>query len=142
MGSGERVFRVDLHGVVDLLSSAIYSSPRVFLRELIQNAADAITARAQRDPAYITAGIRISPLDVAAPDTFSITDDGVGLTPDEVERFLATVGSSSKRDLFDLPRSDFLGRFGIDMLNALMVAATIEIETRSVTGGPDRKSVV
>jgi len=136
MGSGERVFRVDLHGVVDLLSSAIYSSPRVFLRELIQNAADAITARAQRDPAYITAGIRISPLDVAAPDTFSITDDGVGLTPDEVERFLATVGSSSKRDLFDLPRSDFLGRFGIGMLSALMVAATIEVETRSVTGGP------
>lgn len=136
MGSGEQVFRVDLHGVVDLLSSAIYSSPRVYLRELIQNATDAITARSQRDPAYRTVGIRISPLDVAAPDTFTITDDGIGLTPDEVERFLATVGSSSKRDLFDLPRSDFLGRFGIGMLSALMVATAIDVETRSVSGGP------
>ena len=38
-------FQVDLRGVVDLLSRHIYSSPRVYLRELLQNARDAITAR-------------------------------------------------------------------------------------------------
>lgn len=118
MSTGESVFRVDLHGVVDLLSSAIYSSPRVYLRELIQNAADAITARAQLESGFVTAGIRITPFGVGGVDALRMVDDGVGLTPDEVERFLATVGASSKRDLFDLPRSDFLGRFGIGLATA------------------------
>ena len=38
-------FQVDLRGIVDLLSHHIYSSPRVYLRELVQNGVDALTAR-------------------------------------------------------------------------------------------------
>lgn len=38
-------FQVDLRGLVDLLSHHLYSSPRVYLRELLQNAVDALTAR-------------------------------------------------------------------------------------------------
>ena len=44
-------FQVDLRGMVDLLSHHLYSSPRVFIRELMQNAIDAITARRLLDPA-------------------------------------------------------------------------------------------
>ena len=40
-------FQVDLRGLVDLLSHHLYSSPRVYVRELLQNAVDAITARQQ-----------------------------------------------------------------------------------------------
>ncbi|MGW8554685.1 hypothetical protein [Streptomyces tubercidicus] len=43
-----RTFQVDLRGLVDLLSHHLYSSPRVYLRELLQNAVDAITARRAR----------------------------------------------------------------------------------------------
>jgi len=43
-------FQVDLRGVVDLLSRHLYSGPRVYLRELLQNGVDAITARRQLDP--------------------------------------------------------------------------------------------
>ena len=43
-------FQVDLRGLVDLLSHHLYSSPRVYMRELMQNAVDAITARQRRDP--------------------------------------------------------------------------------------------
>ncbi len=52
-------FQVDLRGIVDLLSHHLYSSPRVYLRELLQNAVDAVTARAARDRLAPTA-IRIS----------------------------------------------------------------------------------
>ena len=38
-------FQVDLRGLVDLLSHHLYSSPRVYVRELLQNAVDAVTAR-------------------------------------------------------------------------------------------------
>ncbi|MEV4110152.1 hypothetical protein [Nonomuraea sp. NPDC049695] len=43
-------FQVDLRGLVDLLSHHLYSSPRVYLRELLQNAVDAVTARQRMDP--------------------------------------------------------------------------------------------
>ena len=43
-------FQVDLRGLVDLLSHHLYASPRVYVRELLQNAVDAITARRLREP--------------------------------------------------------------------------------------------
>jgi molecular chaperone HtpG len=126
-------FQVDLRGVVDLLSRHIYSSPRVYLRELLQNARDAIAARREVDGGG--SRIRITPL-TAQTGEFVLRDDGVGLTAAEVADLLATVGRSSKRDIFDLPRSDFLGQFGIGLLSCFMVADTIVIRSRSARGGP------
>jgi len=125
-------FQVDLRGVVDLLSRHIYSSPRVYLRELLQNARDAIAARREVDGGG--SRIRITPL-TAQTGEFVLRDDGVGLTAAEVADLLATVGRSSKRDIFDLPRSDFLGQFGIGLLSCFMVADTIVIRSRSARGG-------
>jgi len=129
-----RAFQVDLRGVVDLLSRHIYSSPRVYLRELLQNGRDAITARAEHDGVVEGRGIRISPID-ADNDTFVMRDDGVGLTASEMVELLSTVGRSSKRDIFDLPRSDYLGQFGIGLLSCFMVADRIVIRSRSARGG-------
>ncbi|MGW8483324.1 HSP90 family protein [Microbacterium sp. NPDC055903] len=125
-------FQVDLRGVVDLLSRHIYSSPRVYLRELLQNARDAITARSEVDGLGGT--IRITPLTESSGE-FVLRDDGVGLTAVEVAELLATVGRSSKRDIFDLPRSDYLGQFGIGLLSCFMVADTIVIRSQSARGG-------
>src|SRR4051794_23222094 len=103
----EKPFQVDIRGVVDLLSKHIYSSPRVYLRELLQNGRDAIAARAEFDGS--PAGtIRITPLS-PNNETFVLRDDGIGLTADEMSELLSTVGRSSKRDIFDMPRSDYLG---------------------------------
>ncbi|UJP11619.1 HSP90 family protein [Microbacterium sp. KUDC0406] len=125
-------FQVDLRGVVDLLSRHIYSSPRVYLRELLQNARDAITARREVDGGGGL--IRITPLSEHSGE-FVLRDDGTGLTAAEVAELLATVGRSSKRDIFDLPRSDFLGQFGIGLLSCFMVADSIVIRSRSARGG-------
>ncbi len=132
MSTDAQQFQVDLRGVVDLLSRHIYSSPRVYLRELLQNARDAITARAEVDGKG--GRIRISPLTEASGE-FVLRDDGVGLTATEVAELLATVGRSSKRDIFDLPRSDYLGQFGIGLLSCFMVADSIVIRSRSARGG-------
>jgi molecular chaperone HtpG len=129
-----KAFQVDLRGVVDLLSRHIYSSPRVYLRELMQNGRDAITARSELDGVTAGRGIRISPID-AGNDTFVMRDDGVGLTASEMVELLSTVGRSSKRDIFDLPRSDYLGQFGIGLLSCFMVADRIVIRSRSARGG-------
>ena len=123
-----RAFQVDLHGVVDLLARHLYSGPRVYLRELLQNGVDAITARRAEDPGC-PATVRLRPL----PDgSLLVTDSGVGLTRAEAEELLATVGRSSKRDLdLGVGREEFLGQFGIGLLSAFMVADRIELVSRS-----------
>ncbi|EPH02468.1 hypothetical protein HMPREF1531_01774 [Propionibacterium sp. oral taxon 192 str. F0372] len=128
-------FKVDLSGIVELLSTAIYSTPSVYLRELIQNAVDAVTARQQQEPGWVSAGIRITPAGVQGP-TMTIRDDGVGLTVEEINEFLATVGSSTKRDALGMRSAGMIGRFGIGLLSALMVSQQIIVHTRSVKGGP------
>ncbi|MBH0022947.1 HSP90 family protein [Salinibacterium sp. SWN248] len=126
-------FQVNLTGVVDLLSKHIYSSPRVYLRELLQNGRDALAARVELDGDDASRGIRITPLS-EHNDTFRFQDDGIGLTADEMTELLSTVGRSSKRDIFDLPRSDYLGQFGIGLLSCFMVADQIVIQSRSARG--------
>ncbi|MBY8877909.1 HSP90 family protein [Actinacidiphila acidipaludis] len=150
-------FQVDLRGLVDLLSHHLYSSPRVYLRELLQNAVDAITARQALDPrAPALISVRTD------EDRLTVTDTGIGLTEADVHRFLATIGRSSKRDagagapqdealnagagrrqgpgvvpdtaLADrlaAGRADFIGQFGIGLLACFVVADEITVTTRS-----------
>ncbi|MCL1906346.1 MAG: HSP90 family protein [Propionibacteriaceae bacterium] len=121
-------FQVDLRGVVDLLARHLYSGPNVYLRELLQNGVDAITARRSIDPDVI-GSIRVRSWD---GDGLEIVDDGIGLTTQEARELLATVGHSSKRDLdLGVGRGEFLGQFGIGLLSGFMVADSIELVSRS-----------
>ncbi|MFI7352770.1 HSP90 family protein [Streptomyces avidinii] len=128
-------FQVDLRGLVDLLSHHLYSSPRVYVRELLQNAVDAITARHALEPAA-EIRIRLS----ASGGRVTIEDSGIGLTADEAHSLLATIGRSSKRagsgnDLneqgLEATRQEFLGQFGIGLLACFVVARQIRVVTRS-----------
>ncbi|GIJ47189.1 molecular chaperone HtpG [Virgisporangium aliadipatigenens] len=122
-----RTFQVDLRGLVDLLSRHLYASPRVYVRELLQNAADAITARREIDPGA-PARVLIDP----DPDTggLKVHDTGIGLTEKQVHELLATIGRSSKRDELGFARHEFLGQFGIGLLSCFLVADEIRVETR------------
>ncbi|MFD9146686.1 Chaperone protein HtpG [Streptomyces sp. ADI98-12] len=125
-------FQVDLRGLVDLLSHHLYSSPRVYLRELLQNAADAITARRAADPgAPATITVRTG-------ESLTVTDTGAGLTEADVHRFLATIGRSSKRHAeggldgagLESARGEFIGQFGIGLLACFVVADEITVISR------------
>lgn len=122
-------FRVDLRGLVDLLSRNLYSSPRVYVRELLQNAVDAVTARRLEEP---TAPARVSfrTPTTTGDGTLQVHDTGVGLTESQVHDFLATIGGSSKRDEFGFSRSEFLGQFGIGLLSCFMIGDAVEVVTR------------
>lgn len=114
-------FQVDLRGVVDLLSHHLYASPRVYVRELLQNAVDAITARGGVD-----GRIHID----CDGDLLTITDNGIGLTEEQVHELLATIGRSGKRDELGFGRHEFLGQFGIGLLSCFLVADEIKVVTR------------
>jgi molecular chaperone HtpG len=129
-------FQVDLAGMVDLLSRHLYSGPEAYLRELIQNAVDAVTARLAVDP-DAEARIRLSTdVDEQGRSVLQVTDTGIGLTAAEASELLATIGRSSKRDTqFGLGRTEFIGQFGIGLLAAFMVADGIEVRSRSAKKG-------
>lgn len=135
MTSMPHTFQVDLRGLVDLLSHHLYSSPRVYVRELLQNAVDAITARHALDPAA-EVRIRLS----ATDGRVTIEDSGIGLTAAEAHSLLATIGRSSKRGGdsaaekirgLESTRQEFLGQFGIGLLACFVVARQIRVVTRS-----------
>ncbi len=130
----EHAFKVDLRGIIDLLSNHLYSDPSVFVRELLQNGVDAITARRARHGDFeplIEA--RLLRGDGELP-RLEFRDNGVGLSESEVHEFLATIGRSSKR--IDEARDTFLGQFGIGLLSCFMVSGEIELVTKSASGGP------
>ncbi|MFC6593012.1 HSP90 family protein [Deinococcus lacus] len=118
-------FSVDLGGLIDLLSEHLYSGPEVYVRELMQNGVDAIRARQQQF------GEGFSPtltFDIDG-ETLTFTDNGVGLTEDDIHKFLATIGRSSKRGNIEL-----IGQFGIGLLAAFLVSDQIELVSRSASG--------
>ena len=124
-------FQINLRGIIDLLSNHLYSRPEVFIRELLQNAVDAITARQQLDPDHAGEINMTVTTPKGKPPTLEVTDNGVGLTEDEIHQFLATIGQSSKRDELGGRTGDFLGQFGIGLLSCFVVCDEIVVVTRS-----------
>lgn len=131
-------FQVNLGGVIDLLSNHLYSSPTVFVRELMQNAADAIRARQKKSKKHV-GELRFSILRDADVPMLIAADDGIGLTLDEMHQFLATIGESSKRGTLLEGPNDFIGRFGIGLLSCFMVSDEIVVRSRSI--GADAETV-
>ncbi len=122
-------FQVNLRGIIDLLANHLYSSPQVFLRELLQNGADAIHARQQLEP-NLSGSIELEIIP-GEPKTLIFADNGIGLTEAEIHQFLATIGQSSKRGDLVRSRSDYIGQFGIGLLSCFMVSDEIVVLTRS-----------
>lgn len=124
-------FQVDLGGMVDLLSHHLYSGPGVYLRELLQNAVDALAARRATQPGW-TGRVLLE----VGPGSLTVSDNGIGLTASQARELLATIGHSSKRDaLLGGGRRDYIGQFGIGLLAAFMVADRIEVLSLSVEPG-------
>ncbi len=124
--------RIALDGVVQLLSRNLYEHPDAFLREMIQNAHDSIVKRRRLEP--LQGRIQILPDPVRR--TITITDDGVGLTRQEIHDHLSTIGRSGTGELrATLAGGDpvqLIGRFGIGLLAAFLVAHRVEVHTQSL----------
>jgi molecular chaperone HtpG len=124
-------FQINLRGIIDLLSENLYSSPDVFVRELLQNAVDAITARGHLEPGFRGEILIECHAPKGKPPAVVFTDNGVGLTADEVHKFLATIGLSSKKAADGKRPTDFIGQFGIGILSCFVVSEEIVVIAKS-----------
>ena len=121
---------VDLSGLMRVLGEALYSTPHVAIRELIQNGHDSLERRRLED--RLPEQPRIVLVTDAARGTLSIEDNGAGLTAEEIHKYLATVGTGYTRELRDRDASSALiGYFGLGFLSAFVVSEKTEVWTCS-----------
>jgi molecular chaperone HtpG len=121
--------KVDLGGLMKVLGEHLYSSPNVAIRELVQNAHDSCVRRRLESTLPFEPCIVVDTDPVAR--TLSFEDTGAGLTEDEIERYLATIGSGYTRTLRDQGHEGLIGYFGLGFLSAFVISDRIEVWTCS-----------
>ncbi len=141
MSTQKQQFQIYLPGLLKVLAESLYSTKKVAIRELIQNAHDGSVRRTvEQKEAYYQPRIhiRVNPLE----HTLTIQDNGSGLAPDEVTDYLSTIGRSYTRqlgeDLSVLAPDDssrLIGQFGLGFLSAFLIASEVVLLTRSVREG-------
>ena len=135
-------FKLHLPGLLKVLAEHLYSNKQVAIRELIQNAHDSCVRRAvEGGEADYQPRVDIE-LD-AARRLLTISDNGYGLTREEIADYLSTIGRSYTRELrenLSLLSPDeagqLIGQFGFGFLSAFLVASEVTVITRSLQGGP------
>ncbi|MBF0849911.1 molecular chaperone HtpG [Gluconobacter sp. R75690] len=134
-------FSAEVGRLLDLVVHALYSDREIFLRELVANAADATDKRrfeALTDSALAlpeNASIRINP--DKSQKELTISDDGVGMTHDELSQNLGTIARSGTRAFGEKlnaakpeDRPSLIGQFGVGFYAAFMVADRVDVTSR------------
>jgi molecular chaperone HtpG len=140
MGTTGR-FRLHLPGLLKVLAEHLYSTQRVGVRELIQNAHDSCVRRLmERQESGYRARIDIS-ID-PANRMLRVADNGSGLTESEIENYLTVIGRGYTRELRErlaigdpAGSQELIGQFGIGFLSAFLLASEVTVSTRP-EGGP------
>ena len=133
-------FQAEVKQLLQLMIHSLYSNKEIFLRELVSNASDAadkLRFLALSDSSlYANDGdlhVRIS-LDEAAK-TITISDNGIGMTRDEVISHLGTIAKSGTKEFFSQLSGDqskdskLIGQFGVGFYSAFIVAEKVTVRT-------------
>ena len=130
-------FRLNLPGLLKVLAEHLYSTKRVGVRELIQNAHDSCVRRAveQDDDRYHP---RIDLFIQAKSHVLQVADNGSGLTEEEIHNYLTVIGRGYTQELRERLAADdletsreLIGQFGIGFLSAYLLASEVTVEMRS-----------
>ena len=136
---------VAVENIFPLIKKFLYSDHEIFLRELISNATDAtlklkhLTNIGEASVEYGNPVIDVK-IDKDAK-TLSITDQGIGMTEEEVQKYINEVAFSGAEEFLDKYKdtakdSGIIGHFGLGFYSAFMVARKVEIITKSFKDAP------
>ena len=141
-------FQAEVTQLLDLMIHSLYSNKEIFLRELISNASDAadkLRFEALADPALYEDDpelqIRVS-YDKAAR-TITISDNGIGMTREEVIDNIGTIAKSGTKEFFQALTGDqrkdanLIGQFGVGFYSSFIVADRVTLLTRRAGLGPE-----
>ena len=136
----KKQFKTESKKLMDLMINSIYTNKDIFLREIISNASDAIDKlyyksltdrkiKVNKDDLYI----KITTDEDAR--TITISDNGIGMTKDELENNLGTIAKSGS-EVFKAENEhkediDIIGKFGVGFYSAFMVAKNIKVVSKA-----------
>ena len=142
-------FQAEVKQLLDLMIHSLYSNKEIFLRELISNASDAadkLRFEALANNALYESDaelkVRIS-VDKAAR-TLTISDNGIGMSRDEVVQNIGTIARSGTREFFQSLTGDqakdarLIGQFGVGFYSAFIVADRVTLITRRAGLAPSQ----
>ncbi len=135
---------VTTENIFPIIKKFLYSDHEIFLRELISNAVDAT----QKLKTLASVGEfkgELGDLSVRVKldkHTLTISDRGIGLTAEEIEKYINQIAFSSANDFLDKYKKDanaIIGHFGLGFYSAFMVSKKVEIITKSYQDAPAMK---
>jgi molecular chaperone HtpG len=140
----KKQFKAESKRLLDLMIHSIYTNKEIFLRELISNASDAIDKnyyRSLTDPNVVFNKDDFFIEITADKDsrTLKISDNGIGMTKEELEENLGTIAQSGsfafKNEAEAKEGVDIIGQFGVGFYSAFMVSDLVTVVSRSVNSG-------
>ncbi|MFZ4564968.1 MAG: molecular chaperone HtpG [Prochlorococcaceae cyanobacterium] len=139
----EGQIQIHTENIFPIIKKAVYSGHEVFLRELVSNGVDAISKRRMAAMAGDCSegpegqiSIRID----REAGTLTISDNGIGMTADEVKRYINQVAFSSAEEFLEKYKSEddaIIGHFGLGFYSSFMVARQVELVTLSAREGAE-----
>jgi molecular chaperone HtpG len=134
-------FQAEVKQLLDLMIHSLYSNKEIFLRELISNASDAIDRlrfAALSDAALLEQDTELNVHVAYDKDarTITVTDNGIGMTRDEVIENIGTIAKSGTREFFSSLTGDqqkdanLIGQFGVGFYSSFVVADKVTLSTR------------
>ena len=137
--------QIHTENIFPIIKKAVYSGHEVFLRELVSNGTDAINKRRMAamagDCSEGPEGLISISIDREAK-TLTISDNGIGMTADEVKRYINQVAFSSAEEFLEKYKSEgdaIIGHFGLGFYSSFMVASQVELV--SLSARPDAQAV-
>ena len=141
----KKQFKTESKRILDLMINSIYTHKEIFLRELISNASDALDKLAYKSLTDDGVGLSRSDFKIQlAVDkdarTLTISDNGIGMTAEELENNLGVIARSgslqfkeemAKAEGADSADTDIIGQFGVGFYSAFMVADHITVTSRA-----------
>ncbi len=133
-------FKAESKKLLDLMINSIYTHKEIFLRELISNASDAVDKLYFRSLTDQNVGMSHDDFEIRiTPDkenrTLTISDNGIGMTKEELEANLGTIAKSGslafKQENADAKDIDVIGQFGVGFYSAFMVSDCVTVESRA-----------
>ncbi len=135
---------VTTENIFPIIKKFLYSDHEIFLRELVSNAVDATqklktlasVGEFKGELGDLTVQVKLD------KKTITISDRGIGMTAEEIDKYINQIAFSSANDFLDKYKTDanaIIGHFGLGFYSAFMVSKKVEIITKSHTGTPAMK---
>ncbi len=137
----KKEFKSESKRLLDLMINSIYTNKDIFLRELISNASDALDKLYYRSLTDKKLKVKKDKLEINLSfdkdkRTITITDNGCGMTKDELESNLGTIAKSGtlsfKENMSNDEKANIIGQFGVGFYSAFMVSDKITVTSLSV----------